>query len=215
MNCRIRLCCHNHRVITDWQIIIYKSVSQDTIVSKHKTPRSRKVSGVFLLGRYGRTDALWVAYYKCSQDSVIRQIENYCIPLLAVAAVLGIAYTVWYYGENYAMSPAVNSPLAIAYAWIACLAILGGAKHCWDKTNSFTAFMAKKSFGLYVFHYLALSATAYVLVTYTSLPGIAIYGITLIAAFVGGILIYEVVSRIPVVRWCVLGIKKEKKNVQG
>lgn len=168
---------------------------------------------VYRCGIYGFCFLL--GYYVFSQDSVIRQIENYCIPLLAAAAVLGIVYTVWYYGENYAMSPAVNSPLAIAYAWIACLAILGGAKHCWDKTNSFTAFMAKKSFGLYVFHYLALSATAYVLVTYTSLPGIAIYGITLIAAFVGGILIYEVVSRIPVVRWCVLGIKKEKKNVQG
>ena len=107
----------------------------------------------------------------------------------------------------------MNSPLAIAYAWIACLAILGGAKRWWDKTNGFAAFMTKKSFGLYVFHYLALSATAYVLVTYTRLPGIAVYGITLIAAFVGGILIYEVISRIPVVRWCVLGIRKEKKNV--
>ena len=108
------------------------------------------------------------------------------------------------------MSPVVNCPLAIAYAWIACLAILGGAKHWWDKTNAFAAFMTKKSFGLYVFHYLALSATAYTLVTYTNMPGIVIYVITLIAAFVGGILIYEIVSRISVIRWCVLGIKKEK-----
>ena len=124
-----------------------------------------------------------------------------------------MTYTVLYYGENYAISPVVNSPLAIAYAWIACFAILGGAKHWWDKTNGFATFMTKKSFGLYVFHYLALSATAYGLVTYTSLPGIAIYGITGIASFVGGILIYEIISRIPAVRWCVLGIKKEKKNV--
>ena len=42
------------------------------------------------------------------------------------------------------------------------------------------------------------------------MPGIVIYVITLIAAFVGGILIYEIVSRISVIRWCVLGIKKEK-----
>ena len=163
---------------------------------------------VYRCGIYGFCFLL--GYYVFSHDSVIERLAKYCVPLLAAAVVLGVVYTVVYYGENYAMSPVVNCPLAIAYAWIACLAILGGAKHWWDKTNAFAAFMTKKSFGLYVFHYLALSATAYTLVTYTNMPGIVIYGLTLIAAFVGGILIYEIVSRIPVIRWCVLGIKKEK-----
>lgn len=166
---------------------------------------------VYRFGIYGFCFLL--GYYVFSHERVIKQLEKYCIPLLVVAGVLGITYTIWYYGENYVMSPAVNSPLAIAYAWTSCLAILGGAKRWWDRSNDFTAFMTKKSFGLYVFHYLALSATAYGLVTCTSLPGIAIYGITLIAAFVGGILIYEWISRIPIVRWCVLGIKKEKIDV--
>ncbi|MGN8632847.1 acyltransferase family protein [Blautia sp. HCP3S3_G3] len=166
---------------------------------------------VYRFGIYGFCFLL--GYYVFAHESVIKQLEKFCIPLLVAAGVLGVTYTVLYYGENYAISPVVNSPLAIAYAWIACLAILGGAKHWWDKTNGFASFMTKKSFGLYVFHYLALSATAYGLVTYTSLPGIAIYGITGIASFVGGILIYEIISRIPAVRWCVLGIKKEKKNV--
>ena len=166
---------------------------------------------VYRFGIYGFCFLL--GYYVFSHDTVIRQIEKFCIPLIAAAGVLGVAYTVLYYGENYVTAPVVNSPLAIAYAWIACLAILGGAKQWWDKTSGFAAFMTKKSLGLYVFHYLALSASAYVLVTYTGLPGIVIYGITLIAAFAGGILIYEVISRIPVVRWCVLGIKKEKNNV--
>ncbi|MGN0155033.1 MAG: acyltransferase family protein [Lachnospiraceae bacterium] len=167
---------------------------------------------VYRFGIYGFCFLL--GYYVFSHDSVIRQIEKYCIPLLVAAGILGVVYTVVYYGENYAMSPVVNCPLAIAYTWIACLAILGGAKHWWDKTNAFAAFMTKKSFGLYVFHYLAMSATAYALVTYTSLPGIVVYGITLIAAFAGGLLIFEIISRIPVIRWCVLGIKKEKTDVQ-
>ena len=100
--------------------------------------------------------------------------------------------------------------MAIAYAWIACLAIIEGAKRWGDKTNRVTKFMAKKSFGLYVFHYLALSATGYALVKYTNMPGIAIYMITTIAAFAGGFLLYEMISRIPFIRLCVLGLKKEK-----
>ncbi len=167
---------------------------------------------VFRCGIYGFCFLL--GYYVFSHDAVIKQLEKYCIPLLVAAGILGVVYTVIFYGDNYATSPVVNCPLAIAYAWIACLAILGGAKHWLDRTNAFTSFMTKKSFGLYVFHYLAMSATAYALVTYTGLPGIAIYGITLIAAFAGGFLIFEVISRIPVIRWCVLGIKKEKADVQ-
>jgi hypothetical protein len=39
------------------------------------------------------------------------------------------------------------------------------------------------------------------------------YFLTLIAGLAGGILLYEVVSRIPILRWCILGMKKERKDV--
>ena len=35
---------------------------------------------------------------------------------------------------------------------------------------------------------------------------------SMIAAFAGGFAFYELISRIPFLRWCVLGIKKEKKK---
>lgn len=163
---------------------------------------------VYRFGIYGLCFLL--GYYLFSHDRVIKQLEKYCIPLVVAAVMLGVAYTVLYYGEEYPVSPVVNCPLAIFYAWIACLAIIGGVKRWGDKTNRVTKFMSKKSFGLYVFHYLALSATGYALVKYTAMPGIVIYIITTIAAFAGGFLLYEIISRIPVIRWCVLGLKKEK-----
>ena len=73
--------------------------------------------------------------------------------------------------------------------------------------------MTKKSFGLYVFHYLALAAAAYFINRYTSLSALPSYLISGVAAFAGGFLLYEVVSRIPLLRWCVLGIKKKEKHV--
>jgi peptidoglycan/LPS O-acetylase OafA/YrhL len=82
--------------------------------------------------------------------------------------------------------------------------------------NVFTRQMNKKSWGLYIFHYLPLSMTAWYLHIYAvGLPAVCHYVMTLVAGFAGGILLYEIVSRIPILRWCVLGIKKENKNVQG
>lgn len=84
-------------------------------------------------------------------------------------------------------------------------------KYC-NKTNAFFSFMASKSFGLYVFHYLALSATAYVLTEYISVSGIVNYSLSIIAGFAGGMVLYEIFSRIPVIKWCVLGSGKKKEK---
>ena len=111
---------------------------------------------VYRFGIYGF--CFFLGYYLFSHDRVIRQLDKYCIPLIVAAVILGAAFTVLYYGEEYAVTPVVNCPLAIAYAWIACLAIIGRAKRWGDKTNRVTKFMAKKSFGLYVFHYSLYSA---------------------------------------------------------
>lgn len=154
-----------------------------------------------------------IGYYIFSYEHVINQLARYSIPLLIAADVLGIAYVYFYYGENYAVAPAVNAPLAIAYGWMMCLAIIGSVKRWGDRTGAFASFMTKRSFGLYVFHYLALSAAAYGLVTCLHMTGAGVYLLSAMAAYGGGLLLYEGISRIPVIRWCVLGIRKEKKDV--
>ena len=73
--------------------------------------------------------------------------------------------------------------------------------------------MTKKSFGLYVFHYLPLAAVAYWMKNDTSLSALPSYLIAGVAAYAGGFLLYELISRIPVIRWCVLGIKMKEKHV--
>lgn len=163
---------------------------------------------VYRFGIYGFS--FLIGYYVLSHENVTDQLTKICIPLTAIAAVLGVAYAYLYFGQNYATAPVMNCPLAVAYCWIACLGIIGGMKKYYNKTNSFFSFMTGKSFGLYVFHYLTLSATAYVLTEYTTVPGIVVYLLCAIAAFAGGILLYEMISRIPFIRWCVLGIRKEK-----
>jgi hypothetical protein len=40
------------------------------------------------------------------------------------------------------------------------------------------------------------------------IPAFVHYLLTLTAGFAGGVLLYEIISRIPILRWCILGIKK-------
>ena len=78
--------------------------------------------------------------------------------------------------------------------------------------NAFTRWMCRKSWGLYVFHYLMIAVTGWYLRTLgPSLAPAAVYLLTAAAGFGGSIILYEIMSRIPVIRWCVLGIGKEKK----
>lgn len=162
---------------------------------------------VYRFGIYGF--AFLTGYFIFSNEQIIEKLSKSAIWLLIVAGILGISYTVMYYGQNYATAPVVNCLAAIAYGWAMCLAVIGCAKRWFNKQYSFTRFMKKRSFGLYVFHYLPLSVCAYDLTRYTSLPGAAIYLICTVAAFAGGLALNELISRIPVLRWCVLGIGKE------
>lgn len=169
------------------------------------------IIAVYRFGIYGF--AFLLGYFVFAHDQVIERISKCRIPLILAAIVLGVIYLVMHYGDNYAVMPTVNCIPAVCYAWISCLAILGFMKKYGNGASGFTAFMSKRSFGLYVFHYLPLSATAYILHKYISVPALPSYLLTALAAFLGSFVLYEVIVRIPFLRWCVLGIKKEKKNV--
>ncbi|MBO5154130.1 MAG: acyltransferase [Eubacterium sp.] len=165
------------------------------------------IIAVYRFGIYGFCFLL--GYFVFAHDAVTERLSKYWLILSAVAVALGCGYVAYYFGENYAEAPVVNSPFSIAYGWMAILAIFAVMKRWGDRTNAFADWMTKKSFGLYVFHYLALAAAAYWMNRYTKMPALPTYLISGVAAFGGGWLLYEIVSRIPLLRWCVLGIKKK------
>lgn len=166
---------------------------------------------VYRFGIYGFCFLL--GYFVFAHETVIERLTKYWHIFAVAAVALGIGYVCYYFGENYAMEPIVSSPFSVAFCWVAILAIFAVMKKWGDYTNPFATRMTKKSFGLYVFHYLPLAAVAYYMNRYTKASALPSYLIAGLATFAGGFLLYEVISRIPVLRWCVLGIKKEKKNV--
>ena len=155
-----------------------------------------------------------LGYYVFSNDEVMEKLKNHAILLIisgvAVCIIFSILYFVVYGGMNYADKPVNRGPLYAACAYLGSLAMLGGMARFGDFGNSFTKWMSRKSFGLYVFHYLGISSVALFIAKTGLLPAAVCYLLSLAAGFVFGYGLYEIISRIPFFRWAVLGIRKEK-----
>ena len=155
-----------------------------------------------------------LGYYVFSNDEVMEKLKNHAILLIvsgvAVCIIFSILYFVVYGGMNYADKPVNRGPLYAACAYLGSLAMLSGMARFGDYCNSFTKWMSRKSFGLYVFHYLGISSVALFIAKPGILPAAVCYLLSLLAGFAFGYGLYEIISRIPFFRWAVLGIRKEK-----
>ena len=162
---------------------------------------------VYRFGLYGVVFLL--GYYVFSHDEVIEVLKNRFLPLCIISVGLCVAFCVMYFGDNFADAPINRTPLFAAFCWFACLAILGGMAKYGDFENDLTRWMNKRSFGLYVFHYLGISSVALFLGKPGNVPAPAVYLLSLVAAFTVGYGLNAIISRIPFFRWAVLGIKKK------
>ena len=142
---------------------------------------------------------------------MIDVVKKWNILFVLIAIVLGLTFSIKYFGQNYADAPVYKYPLFTSFGWFATLAILGSGAKYLDFTNGFTSLMSRHSWGLYVFHYLGISVIAVELGARHILPAALIYLLSLISAFVFGFGLYELISRIPFLRWAVLGIKRKKE----
>ena len=164
---------------------------------------------VYRCGIYGF--AFFMGYFIFSHDEIIEKLIKFRYIFGICALILAVAEVIVYFGENYTEKPVLNSPLSIAYAWIAILFILTFGKKSLDFRNKFTDFMSSQSWGIYIFHYLFLSMPAYYMIN-TNIQPFLQYIICTVCAFAGSIITYNIISRIPVLRFLILG--RRKKNVQ-
>lgn len=164
---------------------------------------------VYRFGIYGF--GFLAGYLFFSHDKVMDKLEKRWIPLSVAAVVIGIIFTVFYWKKPYAEHEVLDTFMCNLYAWMATLAILSFMKKWGNFQNSFTIWMGKQSWGLYLFHYLPLAMCAWYLTKYVSgMPSVVIYLLVGIAAFVGAYVLYQIISRIPLFRWCVCGIGGKK-----
>ena len=162
---------------------------------------------VYRFGIYGAGYLL--GYLVFAHDEVMTRLEKAWLPLTAAALILGAAFTAVFWGQSYAGHEVLDTPLCNVFAWIAVLAVLAFMKKWGGFDNAFARWMTRKSWGLYLFHYLPLAACAYYIYA-MPIPAVLKYLLTAASAVVGGVLLYDIISRIPVLRWCVCGISRKK-----
>lgn len=168
------------------------------------------VIAVYRVGIY--LTAFLLGYFVFSHEKVQERLQKFAVPLAAVAVCMGIGFTILYFGKNYADNSVLTSPVTNIYLWTAVLAVLACGRKFIDKTNQYTAYLSKCSWGIYIIHYLPLIASAYFLYNNTELPGIVMYTVVLIFTVVMSVLLYELIRRIPGLRYVILGIKSGKKK---
>ena len=151
-----------------------------------------------------------LGYFVFSHDEVQQKVTKYWIPLMVGAVTTGILLIVTTFGEDNTSPQYLGSPLNCLYGWLMCLAMMGWFSTCFDKTSAFASYMTRSSFGIYVVHYLVIGCLGYMMKMYTTLPPVAIYVILTIAVFTLSPLMYEILRRIPIIRWCVFGEKGKK-----
>ena len=154
--------------------------------------------------------AFFLGYYVFANQEVVDKLSRYWPTLAVACASFFIPYCYGYFGENFAAVPAFISPLSIGFAWFAMLTILGVSNRYFNFENAATNWLRKRSFGLYVFHYLGVSASALVMSRCAGLPVFLVYVVTGAAGFIVGYALNAIVSRTPFLRWALLGIKAEK-----
>ena len=153
--------------------------------------------GVFLVG-----------YYIFSSERVHDFLAQRCAKLGVAAMIFtGFCFCVEFYGEDYTSPIALQSIVCSLYCASAILVLFGLFKRRYDCSTPFSQYMTRSSFGLYIVHMTVCTASCLCLKS-TALPVWSIYVLALIATFAGSVVLWEVLRRIPFVRWCMFGVRK-------
>lgn len=161
---------------------------------------------MYRFGAYFMAFAL--GYCVFSHDDMTDALAKAAVPLTCLAAAAGIVYLRSYGGTDYTASSCLQSYLTNLYAWTACLAFLGLFRRWLDRSNIVGSYLTKTSFGLYVLHYPVFLYIAYLLTSYCALPAVVNYLALLTAGTALTFVLYELLRRVPVVRFLVLGQRK-------
>lgn len=164
---------------------------------------------VYRFGIYGA--GFFIGYFIYSHDEVMDRLEKNWILLSVLAVISCIVFVVLYWGKSYPDHEVLDTFVCNLFAWMGTLGILAFMKKWGNFENGFTIWMKKQSYGLYIFHYLPLAMSAWYLRLYApDISPAVTYILVAIAAFTGAFILNNIIKRIPFIRWCVLGIKKEK-----
>ncbi|MDD5900632.1 MAG: acyltransferase [Lachnospiraceae bacterium] len=156
--------------------------------------------------------AFLLGYYVFSHDKVLLTLKKWALFFLTAGIAFGVVYIVKFYGTYYAEYEVLNRPVSVLHAYFTALGVIGVGQYILNFANSFTAFMNKAGWGIYICHIFVLLLTNTLLIPVVGrVPMFVVYLIGFVAAIFGSIVLWEVLKRIPVIRYLLFGIKRSKK----
>ena len=172
-------------------------------------PRLESLDGMFNLYRpLAYFVPFLMGYFVFCNDGVLERVKAMCVPMTVCAVAAGIVLCITGWGRDYTGPQYLTGWLNCLYAWLMILAVMGIFMRWFDGTNRFCAYMNRSSYGFYVLHYSILVSFGYMFKTYTQMPAWLIYIALAATVFTLTPLLYEILRRIPLLRWAVLGENK-------
>lgn len=153
-----------------------------------------------------------MGYFIFAHDKVQETLSRYWIPLMACAVISGAILTFTTFGQNNTAPEYLKTPMNNIYSWLMCLAMMGWFKACFNRTGKFASYMTRSSYGIYIAHYLVIASVGTILKTHTQMDIAWIYISLAAAVFILSPIIYEIIHRIPFLRWCIFGEKANKPS---
>lgn len=151
--------------------------------------------------------AFLIGYYIFSHEEILEKVEALRIPMLLSALCGAFLYTFYYFGKDYTAPSCLQSIFTNLYLWIVILALIGWFRHSYNIRSAWSDYLHKISYGFYILHYPALMIICYLLCFYCNLPAVCNYLLALAGEFLLTYVLYEIIRRIPVISFLVLGTK--------
>lgn len=171
-------------------------------------PRQESADGLFNLYRpVAYLIPFLMGYFVFASESVLLRVRDMAVPAAVCAAVAGVALCVTHWGQDITAPRYLSDGLNCLYAWLMILAMMGIFMRWFDGTNRFWDYLKRSGYGLYILHYSILVAFGYMLKNYTGLSPWVIYPAMTVLVFFLTPVLYEILRRIPFLRWSILGEK--------
>ena len=145
-------------------------------------------------------------YYILSEESILQKLKQYRYVSSAICILSGSLYTYLYCFEN--IRNIWISGLYLFFGWTGIITLLGIGQSKLNFYNRLSAYLTQASFTVYILHMPILVVVGF----FTLKLPVGVAGqflLIVVISFIATFLIYEIVKRVPVLRFF-LGIAKQK-----
>lgn len=156
------------------------------------------------------TLAFLLGYYVFSRENVLEVCEKFRFLFLAISAASIVYYIYRSYGTYYADVELQKTWYYNLAGYFMTPALLGLGRRYFNKSSKLTEYFKSVSWGVYILHIPILVMVGNLLDKYTQLSIMPRYLILIAAGYGLSVALYELLKRIPVIRYMMFGISKKK-----